>query len=308
MNQPRTLLFYFLLFFGVFALSTSAIFVKLSSAPAPVIAFYRMLFSTILILPMFYFNKNAMQEIRHLTRKQWMLGSLSGIFLAIHYILWFESLRFTSVASSTVLVTLQSLFAFIGGYFLFGERLRGPAIGGGIFAVIGSFIIGWGDFKIGGTALFGDILALLGAAMITAYFLIGQHLRKSLSLFPYTFIGYATSSLFLFGYSFTLGYPLTGHSSYDWLWFFCLACISTLLGQTIFNWLIKWLSTSTISMSILGEPVGTCVLAYFILNEVVTFQQLVGSSIILAGIFLFLMYNTPVKLENKTRHTKITVD
>ncbi|MCY6485499.1 DMT family transporter [Clostridium aestuarii] len=295
MNNTRSFSLYLFLFIGVFALSTSAIFVKLSSAPAPIIATYRMMFSTFLLLPMLFLQKGTFQEIQNLTRKQWLLGSLSGAFLAFHYGLWFESLHFTSVASSTVFVTLQPLFAFIGGYFLFGEKLKGFAIGGGILALVGSFIIGWGDFKIGGQALFGDMLALLGAVTITVYFFIGQYLRKVLSLITYALIAYSTSALFLLGYSLILGYPLTGYPSSDWMCFLGLAFISTILGQTILNWLIKWLNTSTISMSILGEPIGTCILAYFILGEVVTTQQLIGSSIILFGIFLFLRYNQPVE-------------
>jgi drug/metabolite transporter (DMT)-like permease len=300
MNNTRTFSVYLLLFIGVFALSASAIFVKLSSAPAPIIATYRMVFSTLLLLPVLFLRKGAFKEIQTLTRKQWLLGILAGAFLAVHYVLWFESLRFTSVASSTVFVTLQPLFAFIGGYFFFGEKLKGFAFIGGILAIVGSFIIGWSDFKIGGAALFGDILALLGAVTITVYFFIGQHLRKVLSLIPYALIAYSTSALFLLVYSLALRYSLTGYPLSDWMWFFGLAFISTILGQTIFNWLIKWLNTSTISMSILGEPVGTCILAYFIFGDVVTTQQLIGSGIILLGIFLFLMYNQQIEKINKS--------
>lgn len=299
MNNTRTFSLYLLLFIGVFAISTSAIFVKLSSAPAPIIATYRMAFSAFLLLPTLFLRKGTFQEIHCLTRKQWLLGILSGAFLALHYGLWFESLNFTSVASSTVFVTLQPLFAFIGGYFFFGEKLKGFAVAGGILAVVGSFIIGCGDFKIGGEALFGDILALLGAIAITVYFFIGQYLRKNLSLILYVLIVYSTSALFLLGYSLALGYPLTGYPSSDWMCFFGLAFIATIFGQTVFNWLIKWLNASTISMSILGEPIGTCILAYFILGEVVTIQQLIGASIILFGIFLFLMYNQSVEKVEK---------
>ncbi|MDF2909884.1 MAG: hypothetical protein K0Q56_765 [Sporolactobacillus laevolacticus] len=112
---------YIILFFAAFALSTSAIFVKLSDAPSTIIAGYRMLFSALILLPFLLLKKANWHELKMLSKKQWLLGILSGVFLAAHYTLWFESLRFTSVASSTVLVTLQPLFAFIGGYFLFGE-------------------------------------------------------------------------------------------------------------------------------------------------------------------------------------------
>jgi len=289
LNNSHKISHYIFLVIGVLAISTSAIFVKLSTAPAPIIATYRLCFSTIIILPALLFNKTCLLEIRKLKLKQWGLVVSSGLFLGVHYILWFESLRFTSVASSTVLVTMQPLFAFIGSYFLFGERLKKLAIFGGILSIFGSCVIGWGDFQIGGPALIGDILALLGAATITIYFLIGQHLRKSLSLITYVFICYLSSSVFLLGYSITLKYPLIGYPKTDWLCFFDLAFISTILGQTILNWLIKWLSASTISMSILGEPVGTCILAYFILGQVVSYNQIIGSIIILLGITIFLM-------------------
>ncbi|MFM1654244.1 DMT family transporter [Brevibacillus sp. B_LB10_24] len=282
---------YLALVIGVAAVSTSAIFVKLSSAPPPITATYRLLFSALLTLPMMLFTKGVWREILSMNRKQWLLSILSGAFLAVHFLLWFESLRFTSVASSTVLVTLQPLFAFVGGYFLFAERLGRMALAGGFIAVLGSFVIGWGDFRIGGVALWGDILALLGAGTVTAYWLIGQYARKALSLMAYTFVVYLISSLFLIGYDLALQYPLTGYPLSDWGWFFCLALFPTLLGHSILNWVIKWLSTSIISMSILGEPIGTCILAYFILGEVVTLPQVIGGAIILFGIYLFLRHN-----------------
>ncbi|OOM78405.1 DMT family transporter [Clostridium sp. BL-8] len=288
MKNSHKILHYICLFIGVLAISTSAIFVKLSTAPAPIIATYRLVFSTLIILPIVLLNKKYLLEIKTLEFKQLIAIFLSGLFLAIHYILWFQSLNFTSVASSTVLVTMQPLFAFVGSYFFFGERLKKLSLFGGFLSILGSCIIGFGDFKIGGIAIIGDLLALLAAGVITAYFLIGQSIRKNLSLFTYVFICYLSSSVFLLGYSIILKYPLIGYENSDWLWFFCLALISTILGQTVLNWLIKWLSASTISMSILGEPVGTCTLAYLILGESISYSQIIGSFIILLGIGIFL--------------------
>jgi drug/metabolite transporter (DMT)-like permease len=105
------------------------------------------MFSALLLLPMLFLHKDNFKEPYRLTKNQWLLSILSGAFLALHYGLWFESLRFTSVASSTVFVTLQPLFSFIGGYFFFGEKLKCFSICGGILAIVGSFIIGWGNFS-----------------------------------------------------------------------------------------------------------------------------------------------------------------
>ncbi|MED4590031.1 DMT family transporter [Priestia flexa] len=280
---------YIILFFGVFALSTSAIFVKVADAPAAITAFYRLLFATVMLLPFLLVNQNNRKELRLLSKKQWGLGLLSGIFLAAHYVLWFESLNYTSVASSTVIVTLQPLFSVVGGYFLFKERFSKGAIIGCLVAISGSIVIGWQDFQISGQALFGDILAFIAAGIITAYFFIGQHVRKSLSLIPYSVISYGSSTVLLGVFVFTQQTPFFNYSVQTWWSFIGLAFVATILGQTIFNWLLKWLSTSIISMSILGETIGTCILAYFILGEVISLQQGMGIALILIGLALFLI-------------------
>lgn len=280
---------YIALFFGVFALSTSAIFVKLADAPAEITAFYRMLFAAAILLPFLLGSKKNRRELYSLSKKQWGLGLLSGVFLAAHYVLWFESLNYTSVASSTVIVTLQPLFSVAGGYFLFKERFSKGAITGCLVAIAGSIIIGWQDFQISGQALFGDILAFIAAGIITAYFFIGQHVRRKLSLIPYAVIGYGSSAVFLGIFAFSQQTPFFTYSAPTWWSFIGLAFIATILGQTVFNWLLKWLSTSIISMAILGEIIGTCLLAYFILGEVITTQQGVGIGFILIGLTLFLL-------------------
>ncbi|MGH1288046.1 DMT family transporter [Bacillus toyonensis] len=280
---------YFILFFGVFALSTSAIFVKLADAPAAIIAFYRLLFATVILLPLLLFNKKNRNELKTLSKKQWGFGFLSGLFLAAHYVLWFESLQYTSVASSTVIVTLQPLFSMIGGYFLFKERFTKGAVIGCLIAISGSIVIGWQDFYISGDALYGDILAFMAAGMITAYFFISQHIRKDLSLIPYSVISYGSSACFLGIFAYMQQQSFIHYTTQTWLSFIGLAFIATVSGQTIFNWLLKWMNATVISMSILGETIGTCVLAYFILSETITLQQALGISIIFIGLTLFLL-------------------
>ncbi|EOP25277.1 MULTISPECIES: DMT family transporter [Bacillus] len=288
---------YFILFFGVFALSTSAIFVKLADAPAAIIAFYRLLFATVILLPLLLFNKRNRNELKTLAKKQWGFGFLSGLFLAAHYVLWFESLQYTSVASSTVIVTFQPLFSMIGGYFLFKERFTKGAVIGCLIAISGSIVIGWQDFQISGDALYGDILAFMAAGIITAYFFISQHIRKDLSLIPYSVISYGSSACFLGIFAYMQQQSFIHYATQTWLSFIGLAFIATILGQTIFNWLLKWMSATVISMSILGETIGTCVLAYFILSETITLQQALGISIIFIGLTLFLLQP---KLANHT--------
>ena len=281
---------YLTLFLGVFALSTSAIFVKLAGAPSSITAFYRLFFALLFLLPLLLLDKAYWQDLQSLSRRQWQTGLLSGLFLAIHYILWFESLNYTSVASSTVIVTLQPLFSFVGSYFLFKERFSTGAIISSIVALIGSFIIAWGDFQISMQALYGDLLAFLAAGFITAYFFIGQHMRQKLAVVPYSILGYAASAFFLAVYALSQQLSFIDYSQSTWTAFLGIAFISTILGQMLLNWLLKWLSTSVISMSILGETIGTCILAYFILGEIITLRQGIGIIVTLFGLGLFMFY------------------
>lgn len=272
---------------GVISVSLSAIFVKLSSADAGVIAFYRMLFSIMIMLPWFLLKyKN---EIKVLSKRDWIFSSIAGIFLSFHFILWFESLNYTSVASSTVLVTMQPLFAFIGTYLFFKEKITLQTFIAGGIAILGSVLISWGDFKISGTALYGDILALIACALITGYLLFGQDVRKRLSLVTYTMVVYSVSTVTLFFYIIVKGESFGPYPAIDWMWFILLAIIPNLLGHNLFNWVLKWTSTNVISIAILFEPVGAALLAMFIFNEYLTVSQIVGGLVVILGIMLFVI-------------------
>ncbi|WP_312431272.1 DMT family transporter [Lacrimispora sp.] len=280
---------YLALLFGVFSLSTSAIFVRLANAPSSITAFFRLFFAALLLLPFLLTSKENKRQLLSLSKKQWTLGILSGLLLSAHYMLWFESLRHTSVASSTVIVTLQPLFSIAIGFVFLKERFHKLAIGGCLIAIAGCILIGWGDFQISSQALFGDLLAFLAAGFISIYFFVGQAVRKELSAVPYSVISYLSSSLFLGCRAIMERSSFTGYPAATWMAFGGLALISTVFGQFIFNWLLKWIPATVISMSILGETIGTCILAYFILNEAISFQQGVGITAILLGLVLFFL-------------------
>lgn len=286
---------FIILFFAVFFLSTSAIFVRIAGAPASITAFYRLLFTTLALVPVLILKEENRKELGNLNFKQLGMGILSGFLLSVHYVLWFESLNYTSVASSTVIVCLQPLFALIGGYFIFKEKYSKLALSGCLIAIFGSVVIGWGDLQISNEALLGDIMALVAAAIIAGYFMVGQHIRKTLSAVPYSIVSFGSGSIFLAIYSLLLNQNFVGYSMKTWGAFLGLAVVATILGQFIFTWLLKWLSASVISMSILGEAVGTCILSYFILSEKISLQQGIGIIIILFGLGIFLSQSNKKK-------------
>lgn len=286
MEQPK-IHPYIPIIIGVISVSLSAIFVKMSNADSGVIAFYRMLFSIVLMSPVFLLKYT--HELKMLNKRDWMFSFIAGVFLSFHFILWFESLNYTSVASSTVLVTLQPLFAFVGTYIFFKEPLSIKTILSGLIAIAGSVLISWGDFQVSGSALYGDILALIACALITGYLLFGQDVRKRISLITYTFVVYSVSSLTLFLYVLVKGESFGPYPAAEWMWFVLLAIIPNLLGHTLFNWSLKWVSTNVISIAILFEPVGAAILAFYIFGEKLISTQIIGGLIVLAGIIIFVI-------------------
>lgn len=218
---------------GVISVSTSAVLVKLADqAPAAIIANYRLLFAVLIMSPVVLLKYR--DEFRLVEKRDWIFSILAGIFLALHFILWFESLNYTSVASSVVLVTLQPIFAFLGTYFFFKERFSPGAVISMLIALLGSFIISWGDFQISGMALLGDILALLGAITVTVYFLFGQRVRRNVSLMTYTFLVYGASSITLLLYNLAVQNPFFGYPANHWGLFLALAIVPTFFGHTLF--------------------------------------------------------------------------
>ena len=278
---------YALLGMGVLLLSTSAIFVKMAEAPSGIIAFYRLLFTLAFLVPALLARKKEREQLVHLNGRQLRLAVISGALLAVHWVMWFESLRYTSVASSTVLVSLQPLFSILFGALFLKERVSKWGMVGVFLAIFGSAIIGWGDFQVSGAAFWGDVLSFASAGVISLHFLFGQLLRREMDALPYTVVCYTASTVCLAIYALAAGQSFSGYSCQTWGCFLGLALFATVGGQCVFNLLLKYLPASAVTMGILGEPVGTIILAFFIFGESITLQQTAGMLLILGGLWLF---------------------
>lgn len=278
---------YLAILVGVLAAAFSSIFTKLAEAPPMIIAFYRLFFTMLVLTP--FVVKGGLKQIRAISARDFGLACLAGVFLALHFSFWITSLNYTSIASSTVLVTLQPLFVISGGYLFYKEKISPRGVLGAAMALGGSICIGVGDFQIGGQALLGDALAFAGAFFVAGYVLIGRGLRSRLSLLPYVYVVYGVTAITLFlGNLITYRDPLLPYPTMTWVWFLALAVIPTIMGHTVFNWALRYVKAAVVSVSILGEPVGATILAYFIFGETPGALQLTGGLAILGGLAIFI--------------------
>jgi drug/metabolite transporter (DMT)-like permease len=274
---------------GVFAVSFSALFVRLTTAPALMIATYRLLITFAVLSPYTLFKFRP--ELRALPWKQRGLAAASGACLALHLVTWFASLRYTSIASSVVLVTTQPVFVVLGSWIFFREKVSRMAMIGGGLALQGSFIIGAADFQIGREAFWGDLLALSAAIFVSGYLLIGRRLRGDIPLPVYTFYTYGSSALVLVIASLATGTPFGPYQARDWIIFSALAVVCTVVGHTIFNWVLRYVQASVVSVSVLGEPLGAILWASVFLSEYPTLRQTIGAGFIFSGLFIFTRYS-----------------
>ncbi|WP_238403862.1 DMT family transporter [Paenibacillus paridis] len=272
---------------GIIAISFSSIFVRWSEADVAVIAMYRLYLTNLLMLPLVWKYR---AELFRLTARQWRLLTASGIMLALHFLLWMASLRLTTVASSTVILTLEPVMVMLGSYWVFRTKANRMMLCGMGIALIGSVIIASGDFSLSGDALLGDILSLLGAAAVAVHMLIGKQLRNDMSAFAYNFWVFLLAATALAFYNIVRGNSFTGYSPKEWGIFLLLAIVPTLFGHYLFNWLLKHMSAAAVSMSVLGEPVIASLLAWALLKEALTAYQLAAGVLILFGVWLFIRH------------------
>jgi len=214
------------------------------------------------------------------------LALLSGLFLGLHFATWISSLEYTSVASSVVFVSTSPIFVGLASHFLLRERVSPKMFVGIAVAVLGGMIIGYGDFGLGVRELFGDLLAIAGAVAVSGYWLVGRKLRRQLSLLPYIFLVYATAAAFMIVLCLATGHSFSGYPRQTYLMFFLLAVVPQIIGHSSFNWALKYLPATFVVVSTLGEPIGSTILAHFILNEVPTLAKIGGGVLILAGIYV----------------------
>ncbi|MDO5407724.1 MAG: DMT family transporter [Eubacteriales bacterium] len=272
---------------GILGISLSAIFVKYSTAPSVVTAASRLLWTVLLMSPVVLLKSERRQELLTTDKKTVVMCAVSGIFLALHFIIWFESLAHTSVASSTTIVCTEVIWVALGYCVFLHGKLSAKAILAIIITLSGSVLIAFSDSSSGGNHLYGDMLALLAAMAVAVYTLIGRVARTTTSTTIYTYIVYVCCAITLVIIMTLQGYSLFGYGLSAITVGLLLSIFSTILGHSIFSWCLKYLSPTFVSASKLCEPVVAAILAVFLFQEIPGLMQIIGGAVILGGVIFY---------------------
>ena len=287
---------------AILAVSTASIFIRLAQKEAPslVIATLRLTFSTLMLAPIALTRYKG--ELKSFSRADWLLALFSGFFLAIHFATWITSLSMTSIASSVVLVSTGPLWVAIFSPIFLKEAINRRTIIGLSLAFLGGVVISLSGMctinkvlicstfsqNLNKTSLLGDLLALFGAFAVAGYLILGRKLRSRVSLIPYIFVVYGMSAFVLAVFMTAARQSPFGLSGMTYLWIFLLALLPQIIGHSTYNWALKYLSATLVAVGTLGEPIGSTILAYFILKETPGILELSGGLFILIGIFIAL--------------------
>ena len=272
---------------GIFGISLSSILVKFSDAPSSVTAAWRLLWTVILMTPVVFGKREVRMELFRTSGRTMILSCLSGLFLAIHFVVWFESLRHTSVASSTTIVCTEVIWVAFGYCLFLKGRLSGKAVTAILVTFFGSVLIALADSAGSGQHLYGDILALIAAIAVAVYTLLGRVVRQSTSTSVYTYLVYVSCTLVLLALCLCQESGMLDYGISAVAVGFLLAVFSTILGHSIFSWCLKYFSPSFVSASKLCEPVAAAVMAGCLFGEYPSLLQVAGSAMILGGVLFY---------------------
>ncbi len=271
---------------GLIAISFASIFIKLCSAPALVIASYRLT-----IASLFYLGATRVKVGPiWITFLPWQrkLAVLSGLFLALHFATWITSLKYTSVVSSVVLVQSSPIFVALGSFLLLKERFSALMVAGILVTLAGGVFIAAHDFSLNQSSLTGNLFAVLGAIGAAGYFLVGRKLRADIDTLRYVSAVYSTAAVTLVLLTGLSGASFFAYRLEDYWLFAAIALIPQVIGHTSLNWALKHFSATAVAVITLGEPIGAALLAFIILGEPLGLIKIAGAAVILTGVVMVL--------------------
>jgi drug/metabolite transporter (DMT)-like permease len=273
---------------GVAAVSTASIFVRYAQsagAPSLAIAALRLTMASLVLLP--FALTRCRDEYRQLSMHDVGAAILSGAFLGSHFATWISSLAYTSVVSSVALVSLSPLFIALAGVLVLKEKLTRRLMLGMVIAIAGGILIGVADSagaSPGSNPALGNALAVAAALCMAPYMIVGRALRHKLSLLAYVTLVYGAAAVVLLLMCLVTGTSLIFTDPMAYVWIALLALLPQLVGHTSFNWSVRRLPAAYATIPVLGEPVGSTLLAITLLGETVKPLTLIGAAVAVAGI------------------------
>jgi drug/metabolite transporter (DMT)-like permease len=187
-----------------------------------------------------------------------------------------------------MLVTTSPIFAAVLAWAVLREGIGKKTLVAIALCIVGSVIIGRRGVEMGPENLKGNVLAILGAAAFGGQFVIARSLRRKMGFLEYVFTTYTAAAVVLIGFALARGHDFVGFERINYLWLFLLALGPQVFGHSTLNWAIRYLPAPKVAVSVLGEPIGSALLAWVFFSELPGYGLFIGGALILYGVYLAL--------------------
>ena len=290
-EKPASWQVWLILTAGILSVSTAAIFIRMAFAAVevPDVGFSLVLAASRLSLAALFLVP-TWRNFRSVPYQQDALSfsSIAGVFLAIHFATWITSLAYTSIAASATLVTTNPIWVALISWVWFREKPSWLTIGGIFLTLAGGVLVALGGAEgsqLGSNPPLGNFLALIGSWAISLYILFGREAqRRGLTISSHVALTYGVAGIILLPVPFLFGSQYTGYPPQVYLWILLMAVFPQLIGHTSFNWAVRWISPTLVTLTILAEPIGASILGMVVFREIPGWEVAIGAAIILMGV------------------------
>lgn len=275
----------------IFVASTSAILVEASEAPSSVKVTYRLVFATggFLLLSLISYR----EHFRRFSLRDLLLTSVTGVILGFHYLIWFESLDWTTVAASTTLAQTQAIFVVVLAYVFLREPVTSGTLIGVTFALVGVAVMSMGGLVIanffhGENPVYGNFLATVAGLLFAGYLVVGRSVRQRVAAIPFVTVVhvFAMVTAFLVAVGGGADVGLGSYPPREWALFVAMGLGPSIIAQGLSNWTLKYVPSTKVSVAYLGVPVSSSILALLIFAQMIGVGTLIGGTLVLVGIYI----------------------
>jgi len=272
------------LLLGATCIALSPIFVRVSEAGPTATAFWRVALA-VPVLWLLYFLKSKARSQRY--SGKWPLLLAAGFAFAGDLGFWHTSIKLTSVANSTLLANLASIFVTLAAWMFLKQKPTRLFLTGLAAALVGVGLLVHTSLAFSSTGLVGDALGVVTAMFYAGYILAVKGLRDrgetTLHLMAVTS---TITALLLFPVALASGEPMLPSSAFGWWVLIGLALISHAAGQGLIAYALAHLPAAFSSVSLLFQPVMAALFAWLLLAEALVPLQIAGGIVVLFGIYL----------------------
>jgi len=274
------------LFLGAVCIAFSPIFVRLSEVGPSATAFWRVFLAIPVLWGLMERKKRKNPQLtKPITGQDYLALMIPGLFFTGDLALWHWSIKFTTVANSTLLANFAPVFVTLGGWLLFRRRFTKTFLLGMIVGLAGTILLMRASIDVSGERLLGDLLGVGTAVFYGGYILAIAQARKKFSTAMILTWTSMTAAFGLFIVSLLSGEVIIALTLKGWLVLLGLAMVSQVFGQGLITFSLASLPAGFSSVTLLLQPFLAAIFAWFLFSESISGFQAVGGVIILLGIY-----------------------